>query len=245
MRAHRLYCPMPLIAGQRVSLDRSRSRHLQQVLRAKSGDRIELFDGLNQACIATVHAVSSGQVEAVIDELLPVQPPARVKLNIAQSVARSDRMDYAIQKSTELGVHLITPILSKRCVVRLDEKKTAKRMRHWQEIIIAACEQSGRDQLPILEPPVTFEQWMERGHTTPRYILSPTATLALDKVVSPADGMTFIIGPEGGFNDEEMALARKAGCAELYLGPRVLRTETAGVAVLAAAQIIWGDFVLS
>ena len=178
-----------------------------------------------------------------IDQHHPVDRESRLDVTLAQCVSKGDRMDYTIQKAVELGVSRIAPLLSERSVVKLDAERWDKKLEHWQGVIASACEQSGRVRLPTLLPVQKLGAWLAEPTTESTMLkltLAPTASAALRDLPSPA-AACLLIGPEGGLSDGEIAHSAQAGFVGLRLGPRVLRTETAGVAALAAMQALWGD----
>jgi 16S rRNA (uracil1498-N3)-methyltransferase len=160
-------------------------------------------------------------------------------VHIGQGLSRGERMDWAIQKATELGVAEITPIVSSRCEVRLKDERTDKRMSHWRQVAISACEQCGRSVLPLIHPPLVLEDWLKQSSAELKLVLHPVAE-PLTSHRKP-QSLAFLIGPEGGLSDNEVALAQSAGFQPARLGPRVLRTETAPIVALAVAQHLWGD----
>ncbi len=244
MRIARLYQPSPLIPHSEVTLCDGAARHAATVLRLRVGDAVELFDGQGQAARGELTAVTRRRVTARLDEVTSrsVEPPLAVTL--ALGVAKGERMDYSIQKSVELGVSVIQPLLTERSVVRLDEARAGRRVAHWQRIIISACEQSGRYHVPDIAPPVSLSEWLP-GCGRPgglRLMPTPGAAVGLGAIRLARDrSVSVLIGPEGGLSPGERALAEQAQFTPVRVGPRVLRTETAAVAVLAAVMTLWGD----
>jgi 16S rRNA (uracil1498-N3)-methyltransferase len=161
---------------------------------------------------------------------------------LAQGISSGERMDYTVQKSVELGVTVIQPLLTQRSVVRLTGERADKRVAHWQAVAAAACEQCGRNRVPEVLPVQSLTHWLGTLRGGVRYLLSPQAPNRLRELTRPADAITLLVGPEGGWDSTESAAAQTTGFAPLALGPRVLRTETAAVAALAAMQALWGDF---
>jgi 16S rRNA (uracil1498-N3)-methyltransferase len=217
-------------------------RHLVQVLRMQVGQEIILFngrDGIDYRAVlthvtrrrASARILSASEPEAVAD----------LQIHLALGISRGERMDLAIQKAVELGVSSVTPLITERTQARLSAERREKRQRHWQNILISACEQSGRARLPKLQPPGELGVWLQNppGRTL---LLDPGARQCLRDISSPHKELGLLIGPEGGFSDQERALALHAGCTGIHLGPRVLRTETAPLAAIAAIQTLWGDF---
>lgn len=241
MRLPRVYVNTPLQSGTRVGLDRDTSHYLTNVLRFKNGDALRLFNDNDGEFEAAVEHGSRKQVQALVGDQVAVATPAAVAIHLGLGLSRGDRMDYAIQKSTELGVSAITPIYSDYGEVRFRQQpRLENKLRHWRRIMISACEQSGRITLPAINPPVTFSDWLTQRKESLNLILDPEASEPLDGTVRP-DSISVLIGPEGGFSAQELAEAEAGGLVGLKLGPRVLRTETAPVAALAILQYQFGD----
>lgn len=236
----RLYLPDALAVGATVTLPESAARHAVQVLRLREGANVTLFDGRGGEYAARLTTVAKREVTATVVDHHPVERESSLTLTLAQCVSKGDRMDYTVQKAVELGVTHIVPLTSERTVVRLDAERWARRHDHWQGVIAGACEQSGRNRLPLLAPVQTLDAWLSTANGL-RLVLDPAAGGALRQRAAPSSGVSLLVGPEGGLSDIELTAARAAGCEPLALGPRVLRTETAGVAALAAIQALWGD----
>ncbi len=178
-------------------------------------------------------------VRVQLHETLPGLAESRLQIHLGQGLSRGERMDWAIQKATELGATQITPVISERCEVRLKDERADKRLAHWRQIAISACEQCGRSVIPIIHPPQLLADWLAIEADL-KLVLHPVAE-PLESHAAPAT-LAFLIGPEGGLNDAEVEQARTAGFQPARLGPRVLRTETAPVVALSVAQQLWGDF---
>ena len=204
------------------------------------GDLLQLFDGSGQEFRATLVEVGKKRVVVQIDEQFAGQIDSPLQIHLGQGLSRGERMDWAIQKATELGVTEITPIFSERCEVRLKDERADKRLLHWRQVAISACEQCGRSRVPVIHPPVLLADWLKQTQAELKLVLHPVA----EPWVSHAKPATlaFLIGPEGGLSDTEVDQAKGAGFHAARLGPRVLRTETAPVVALAVAQQLWGDF---
>jgi 16S rRNA (uracil1498-N3)-methyltransferase len=281
--ATRLYRDGPLGAGQTIELDEPAAHHALRVLRLRPGDPVELFNGDGRRYRGRLGDTSGRTAAAVIEEVVDAGTESPLWLGLAQAVPSGDRMDWVVEKAVELGVMSIQPLLSSRCVVRLDAARAARRHEHWQRIVIAACMQSGRDRLPEVLPVRDFDEWArdsERGvggvgsvggASVParvdalRLMLSPRAPVPLTAIAAsaiaasgvatttPGDSPSvraagapprvwLLAGPEGGLDDDEEALAERSGWRPVRLGPRVLRTETAGLAALAVLQAQLGDY---
>jgi len=250
----RFFVDMPLNADQPLSLPETVVRHLH-VLRLDPGDELTLFNGNGPAFHATLSEIGKKQAVVHIAHALPddqTEPPYRIEL--IQGIASNEKMDWLIEKAVELGVSHIVPVAAARSVVRLTGERAERRQTHWNALCRAACEQSGRNRVPTVAAPQSFEKWLENegtgrsaedAHGGPlKLLLSPRATwrfIALPDT-PPQDGVQLLIGPEGGWTETEEDLARQAGWSALSLGPRVLRTETAGMALLAALAGRWGGW---
>jgi len=238
----RFYLPLPLTIGQRVTLPDTLAHHIQ-VLRLVEGDTIFLFNGAGGQYAATLREVARRSASADIDSHQAVDVELPFAVTLAQALPEASKMDWIIEKAVELGVSAIEPLAAQRCVVRLSAERAEKKLAHWQAIIASAAEQCGRNRLAALAPPQDYKQWIARAPevTQPRIILSPRATesLASWARVQPPQAVTLVIGPEGGLSEAEEDLALRHGALALSMGPRVLRTETAGLAALATLNACW------
>lgn len=244
MPAPRFYCPPPLSGGTRFELPREAAHHAHRVLRLRANDPVQIFDGEGNAFDARIDEIGGKRV--VLRELqarmAEADPPLRITL--AQAMCGSEKMDWVVQKATELGVAEIWPVQTQRSVAKLSADRTDKRVLHWHNIAISACEQCGRNVLPSIRAPQDFGVWLAeiRGAAGVRLILHPDGAAALHKQPPPQGGVTLLIGPEGGFGEDEIEMARFAGFIPTRMGKRVLRTETAAIAGIAALQVLWGEF---
>jgi 16S rRNA (uracil1498-N3)-methyltransferase len=243
----RLYFPGELQVGRQCVLPEPQSHHAVRVLRLKVGDAVVLFngDGAEYAAVIAQAGRDRLALDVAARETVDRESPLRVRL--AQGVSGGERMDYTVQKAVELGVAAIQPLTAERSVVRLQGDRASKRVEHWRSVVAAACEQCGRNRLPEVLPLKPFDAFLAeeaaRGEGALRLMLSPHSACSLRGLERPADRpITLLAGPEGGFSPEETRAAGHAGFLALRLGPRVLRTETAAVAALAAMQAWWGDF---
>ncbi|MEJ2565823.1 MAG: 16S rRNA (uracil(1498)-N(3))-methyltransferase, partial [Gammaproteobacteria bacterium] len=201
-----------------------------------------LFNGEGGEFAATVTDIDKRTVTVAVGDFQPTEREPPLQLHLAQGISRGERMDYTIQKAVELGVSRIIPLFTEHCGVRLDGERLARRVRHWQGVVIGACEQCGRNHIPRIDSPVTLAQWLMTPAEGLRVVLAPDAQRTLAQFPVPTDPVMLLIGPEGGLSDQEISQAQAAGYLGLRLGPRILRTETAAVAALAAMLGIWGDF---
>ncbi len=243
MQQHRIYTGQPLQPGVAVILEESPARHLTQVLRLKAGAEIILFNGDGHDYSAHLDEVSRRTTSAQVDRRLePAEAPATLRIHLAIGISKGERMDFAIQKAVELGVADITPLLTERCQVRLPGERQEKRLQHWRQVIIAACEQSGRRYIPTLNHVMDLNEWLRHWIAPGGILLDHRAEHALHELEPPKGEVTLLIGPEGGLSVDERTQAAAAGFTGVRLGPRVLRTETAPLAAIAAIQTLWGDF---
>ncbi len=240
----RIYAADALAPGALLSLPEAAAHHLSRVLRAAAGDHVTVFNaGVEFPAVIT--RIDKRGVTVKLERGAPVDRENPLSCVLAQAISSGERMDMTLQKAAELGVHRVQPLYSERSIVRLDPERTVKRVDHWRQVMISACEQCGRNTVPGVDVPQPVIEWLgalpaPRDHEL-RLMLSPHAGERLAQLARPA-GVTLMAGPEGGFTDAESALARQRGFVELKLGPRVLRTETAALAALAAINTLWGDF---
>ncbi len=243
MRVPRLYLSAPLTVGATVALDDNAFNHAVKVLRLRPGAALVLFDGEGGAFAATLAEVGKRDAWARVDEALPSDAERPLRVVLAQGVSRGDKMDYTLQKAVELGVAAVQPLVTERGGVDLTGERRARKIRHWRGIIIGACEQCGRNRLPELREPLPLLEWLRRPvEPGLPLLLDPMAERGLRGLEPSGRAVTLLIGAEGGLSPAEIAQARAAGFVGVRLGPRVLRTETAGVAALAAVQALWGDW---
>lgn len=240
----RFYCPPPLPVQGSFNLPAAAAHHASRVLRLRTGDDVQLFDGQGNECHGVIEEISGKQV--FVSGLIQIQADRESPLSVllAQSLSSSEKMDWVIQKATELGVSEIQPLATERSVARLSSERAAKRTEHWQQVIISACEQCGRNTLPLIHAPLDIMTWLQqmRASEDSKYILLPEGTASLREQARPQRKAVLLIGAEGGFSQAERDSALLCGFTPVRLGARVLRTETAAVAGLAALQTLWGDF---
>jgi len=242
MSSPRFYCP-GLLPGTEMDLPDAAAHHAVRVLRLAAGDELVLFDGTGGEVPARIVIADKRGVTVRTAEHLPVERESPLPVTLVQALQAADKMDYTVQKAVELGVTHIVPVESRRSVVRLDGARAEKRVQHWQQVALAACEQCGRNRVPQIAPVMPLTHWLgQPAATACRLLLSPQARNSLATLVRPA-AVELLIGPEGGLDASEVQAATLAGYHGVRLGPRVLRTETAGLAALAAMQVLWGDFV--
>lgn len=242
MRNPRIYTPETLVAGSSVPLDETAAHHVGKVLRMQPGQLLTLFNGDGNDYPSELAEVGKKSVTARILEAVPNQTESPLRIVLGQVISKGDRMDYAVQKSVEMGVETIVPLTSERCEVRLKGDREEKRVRHWQSVAVSAAEQCGRARVPTVEPIQSLDEWFRYSIVCDcRLVLHHRTTRALATLAKPSQGVALLIGPEGGLSAEEIQAAEAAGFLATALGPRVLRTETAPVAALALCQWLWGD----
>lgn len=237
----RFYCSLPLTIGAQIDLPADTAHHIF-VLRLQSGDNIELFNGEGGSYLATLITISKKQVHAEVKVFLPEDVELAFNLSLAQALPEASKMDWIIEKAVELGVNHIQPLAAQRSVVKLTPERAEKKMQHWQGIIQSATEQCGRKRLAHLADLIDVQKWLLQQDMHKRILLSPRATQSLADWTRhhPAQAVTIMVGPEGGFSESEEQLAIKQGALMLSMGPRVLRTETAGLAAISVMSAAWG-----
>lgn len=243
MRLTRTYLDAPLAAGARVALPDAAAAHLLRVLRLGAGDACVLFNGDGRDYDARIVATTKKAAEVQIVSAKDVATESPLRITLAQALARGDKMDWILQKATELGVAAIAPILTERTEVRLGGERADRRLVHWRGVVASACEQCGRARLPAVGDPSPLADWVAALPADAcRLALDPEGEPAARTVPLAGDApVVLAIGPEGGFSERDLATLRAAGFRGLRLGPRILRTETAGLAAIAALQALHGD----
>lgn len=240
----RFYCPPPLPGEGSFYLPPDAAHHASRVLRLRAGDPVQLFDGAGHECHGVIGDLSGKQV--IVDDIrqIEVNRESPLPVLLAQALSSSEKMDWVIQKATELGVTQIQPLATERSVAKLSAERAAKRTEHWQQVAIAACEQCGRNVLPVIHPPLDIMVWLQqmRASEMSKFILLPQGATSLHTQARPQGSVVLLIGAEGGFSRTESESALLCGFTPIRLGTRVMRTETAAVAGLAALQTLWGDF---
>ncbi|MDO8263004.1 MAG: 16S rRNA (uracil(1498)-N(3))-methyltransferase [Gallionella sp.] len=246
----RFYCPPPLPLSGTFDLPPDAAHHASRVLRLREGSRVEIFDGIGNECHGVVTVLSGKRV--IVGDIAPcsVNRESPLQVMLAQALSSSEKMDWVIQKATELGVTEIQPLDTERSVAKLSAERAAKRLEHWQQVAISACEQCGRNVLPEIHAPLGIMAWLQQMKELPeessaaKFILLPQGAATLHSQQKPQGKVVLLIGAEGGFTQVESDSALRCGFTPIRMGARVLRTETAAVAGLSALQTLWGDFNL-
>lgn len=243
MSLTRLHVNQRLSPGATLRLEGDRARYVGRVLRLRPGNTLQVFNGDDGEFSAHIVKLAKSSAEVMVEEPVETATESSLKLHLVQGISRGERMDFVVRKATELGVKRITPVFTEYGVVKLDEKRAARRRDHWEGVATSACEQSGRIRPPLIDAPIALNTWLGTGaeETDTDLILRPGAMTPLASIGMPATKICLLIGPEGGFSDQEYDDAELAGFAGVSLGPRVLRTETAALAAIAVAQSLWGD----
>lgn len=243
MHIPRLYIPQALIEGEALVLDDQAAHHVRQVLRLGPGATLRVFDGRGSEHHATLLEVQRNRVSIEVGTAHKLDTESPLDITLAQGIPRGDRMDLILQKAVELGVSRLQPLWMERSQARTRGDRLERRMRHWERVMISACEQCGRNRLPGIDRPAGFTTWLGTGLTADtRILLDPEAGTTLTGLAPPQGSLLLLAGPEGGITETEKRQAETAGFTPVALGPRVLRTETAPLAVLACLQVLWGDF---
>jgi len=236
----RIFVSAALGEGIEIALPEEAVRHVSQVLRMRAGEPLVLFNGEGGEYEATIVDIAKRAVRVRIDRCVAADRESPLRLMLAQCVSKGERMDYTIQKAVELGVHAIVPLLSARSVVKLESERWEKKLEHWQGVIRSACEQAGRTRIPRLDAVCRLDLWLAAAPSGTCLVLAPGGARSLKAMTKNMD-VTVLAGPEGGLSAAEVERAVASGFITVGLGPRILRTETAGVAALAALQALWGD----
>ncbi|CAH1903872.1 Ribosomal RNA small subunit methyltransferase E [Candidatus Nitrotoga sp. HW29] len=245
MTTPRFYCPPPLHVNTQFELPEAAAHHASRVLRLRINDEVRIFDGIGNELHGRICEIEGKKVALEKLQVCTVNRESPLNIVLVQALSSSEKMDWVIQKATELGATEIQPVQTQRSVVKLTGDRTEKRTQHWHGISIAACEQCGRNILPKVYAPLEFSSWIATICDTSgsKFILLPEAVTTWHEQPKPQGKVTLLIGPEGGFSADEARLARQAGFISIRLGARLLRTETAAVAGIATLQTLWGDFI--
>ncbi|MCU8056885.1 16S rRNA (uracil(1498)-N(3))-methyltransferase [Shewanella sp. SM34] len=241
MRVPRIYQPQPLAINQQLNLDEDGAAHIGKVLRMGNSEHISLFNGDGNDYLAEI--VDAGKKHVTV-KLLSCEAnlsESPLNLHLGQVISRGDRMEFTIQKSVELGVNTITPLFSDRCGVKLNGERLEKKIQQWQKIVVSACEQSGRSQVPMVRPAMDLHDWCSEPTSALKLNLHPRAAHGINGLDLAHTRVRLLIGPEGGLSAEEIAMTETYQFTDVLLGPRVLRTETASLTAITALQLRFGD----
>ncbi|OIQ24639.1 16S rRNA (uracil(1498)-N(3))-methyltransferase [uncultured Vibrio sp.] len=241
MRTPRIYHSQPISELGILNLDDDAAGHIGRVLRMKSGQEILLFDGSGAEFPATIQEITKKHVSVNVLERVERSSESPLDLHLGQVISRGDKMEFTIQKSVELGVNTITPLISERCGVKLDAKRFEKKLAQWQKIAVSACEQCGRNTVPVIRPIMQLEQWCAEETDGLKLNLHPRAKYSINTLPEPISKVRLLIGPEGGLSSQEIDMTQEYHFEETLLGPRVLRTETAALTAITALQVRFGD----
>ncbi len=239
----RLYYPDRISDGAVLALGSEQARYVGRVLRSKPGDRLSVFNGDDGEWRAEITRIGKNDATLAVLDRLETTTESPLDIHLVQGISRGERMDFVMQKATELGVRHITPVLADHGMVRLADDRAAKRQAHWQSVANSACEQCGRVRPPTVDLPIRLNDWFGEHHEQEamRLILRPHGGKPLSSCAAPTGTLCLLVGPEGGFSPREYEDAEVSGFQAVALGPRVLRTETAAITALALAQSLWGD----
>ena len=238
----RIFCEANLGPGAQLSLPDSAAQHVARSLRLAAGDRLRLFNGLGGEYEAVIQRIDHGRVDVKLGAFDASDREPAIEIGLVQGLPEADKMDWVIQKSVELGVAWVQPVVCDRSVVRLSGERAEKRAAHWQRVSVAAAEQCGRNRVPEVKPVLAMSAYLALPSRALRWMLAPDAGQSLAAAGPPGGPLELLVGPEGGFSEREIDNARYAGFAAVSLGSRTLRAETAPIAALAAIHALWGDF---
>ncbi len=241
MRIPRIYHPETITTLGQLALSDDAAGHVGRVLRMSEGQQVLLFDGSGAEFPATITQVSKKNVTVTTSERVENSSESPLNLHLGQVISRGDKMEFTIQKSVELGVNTITPLISERCGVKLNAERFDKKLAQWQKIAIAACEQCGRNIVPEIRPVMSLEQWCAEEYDGLKLNLHPRAKYSINTLPVPVTNVRLLIGPEGGLSSNEIDMTEQYQFEETLLGPRVLRTETAALTAITALQVRFGD----
>jgi 16S rRNA (uracil1498-N3)-methyltransferase len=246
MRIPRIYYFGPIALNDNILLDDSASNHVVKVLRLKPGHELRLFNGqlyegqLGEF-VATLKKIEKYKAMVRIVAFHPNNNESPLAIHLGQAISRGERMDYTLQKSVELGVKEITPLFTERCGVELEGERLTKKIQHWQNIVISACEQSGRTFIPQVKPALPLEEWLKSIQADLKLITDPKSPIHLNEINNEINSIALLCGPEGGLSEDEIVLSHRYEMQGLSLGPRILRTETAALTAISLLQHRWGD----
>jgi len=242
MRSTRIYTSQPLTSNTSVKLEADSARHIVKVLRMTEGDEVILFNGGGGEYTAVLSQLYKSTVSLQIGCFHDRNTESSLDIQLLQAISRGERMDITIQKAVELGVSSIQPLFTSRCNVKLTGDRLTKKIIHWQKIAISACEQSGRNRVPVVYEPLDFQQWLDQSDSSSTGLILDPSSGRTCKDLPVMQKINLLVGPEGGLTETEISKATAGGFTTVRLGPRVLRTETAALAMISTVQALWGDF---
>lgn len=240
MRTGRFFVDQPLAAGTTLTATPGLLAHLK-ARRVRAGDGVILFDGRGGEYEAQIERLDKRNAQLSVGEHHARESESPLRVTLLQGISKGERMDYAVQKAVELGVAEILPVVTRHTVVRLDAERSGKRQAHWQKVAISACEQCGRNTVPLVQPPIELRKCLKRPPEGTGLLLAAEGEKRLRDALGESNAATLLVGPEGGLHEDEERQARAVGFLPVTLGPRILRTETAAVAALTALQVLRGD----
>ncbi len=241
MRLSRIHLPGPLEPHTITRLTGDRAHYVARVLRLRPGRALTVFDGTGGEYQATISTLARNTVEVAVGKHQAVERESPLRIDLAIGISRGERMDFAVQKAVELGARSIQPLVTERCGVSLSPERAGQRRRHWQNIVISASEQCGRNRLAIIQSVRDIGVWLSSRTREPGLVLAPEGRPDKPSPVPPGSPVTLLVGPEGGLSPAELEQAIQLGLQPLRLGPRILRTETAAMVALTTVQAWWGD----
>lgn len=241
MRVPRVYHSGNVVIGQQLQLDEEAAAHIGRVLRMSTGEEICLFNGDGKDYLAQIQQADKKSVTVTILSAQANATESPLQIHLGQVISRGDRMDFTLQKSVELGVNIITPLFSERCGVKLTGERLEKKIQQWQKIVISACEQCGRSEIPLVHPAMELTDWCAENDDALKLNLHPRASHGINGLTLLNHKIRLLIGPEGGLSTQEIAMTEQQNFTEVLLGPRVLRTETAAMTAITALQLRFGD----
>jgi 16S rRNA (uracil1498-N3)-methyltransferase len=240
MRLTRIHTPQALTLNSTIELEQQASHHLGKVLRAQAGDEVLLFNGQGGEFLGRISSIAKQSVAVELHTFVDSDNESPLSIHLGICISKGDRMDLVMQKATELGVSQITPLLGERSQIKRNKEVLAKKLRHWQQVVVSACEQSGRNHVPTVNHVENSIDWLKACDSQAKLILDPFCD-SNTKSIQQVDSVALAIGPEGGFSKPEVSCAKACNFDGLNLGPRILRTETAPIAAITLCQTKWGD----
>ena len=241
MRTPRVFEPHLIQVGQKFHVSSSNAHYIRTVLRLSTGDVVSVFNGLGGEYFCEAIEIKKNLVLVEVKHFDPIERESSLSIHLGIGISRGERMDFVIQKTTELGVDIITPLFTRRSEVKLPAARLKKKLSHWQQIAITACRQSMRNRIPKLANPKTVSDWVISVNEHVRFVLDPRCQKTVTTFIKAANSVSLLVGPEGGLDEEEIKITESANFHKLSLGPRILRTETAPIAAISILQSVWGD----